>query len=325
MSVSLRGKSVLQVSAAAVLAALAALGTVRTTAGIQGSGIRTFAAIGPVTATGSGSVTVGDVEYSTAGAQVDVDGVPGSQSQLHVGDIVSIEGTDFGKGHGHDSAATSVTLSGNVRGAVSTVDAPSSTIFLLGQTVYVTPSTTFDPSLQWAGLQGLHAGSVLEVSGFADAAGNIVATRVGSADNGALARLTGTVRDLNPTQMTFDINSLVVSYANAVVTGALSEGAQIVVQGPQPTGTNAMSAARVDLASALPVEAGTEGRIQGLVTDFGSAHSFEVNGQAVSVDSQTRLNLHVPLGLDVSVKVTGVFDATGVLAARKVQTMNKYE
>ncbi len=324
MSVSLRGKSVVRIAATALLVALAVVGTVRTTAGIQGSGIRVFAAIGPITVAGSGSVVVGGVEYSTAGAEVNVDGAPGTQSQLHVGDVVSISGTDFGKGRGHDMAATSVAFSGNVRGAVSGVDVPSSTFFMLGQTVRVTPTTAFDPSLQAGGLQGLQNASGLEVSGFADAAGNIVATRVGTTGNSGGARVTGAVRDLNPTQMTFSINSLIVSYANATVTGVLSEGTQVAVQGLQPAGTNGtLSATRVDLASTLQAEAGTDGRIEGLITDFASAHYFEVNGQPVMVDSHTHLNQHVPLGLDVSVKVTGVFDANGVLVAKKVQTRNE--
>ncbi len=326
MSVSLRRKNVLQLSATATLAALAALGTVHTTAGIQGSGIRVFAAVGAITATGSGNVVVGGVEYSTAGAQVDVDGAPGSQSQLHVGDVISISGTDFGKGRGHDSAATSVAFSSNVRGAVSGVDVPSSTFFMLGQTVHITSTTAFDPSIQPTGLQGVQNGVVLEVSGFADAAGNIVASRVGTTGNGAIARVTGAVHNLNPTQMTFSINSLIVRYADAVVTGTLSEDAQVTVQGPQPSGANAtLSAARVDLASALHAQAGTEGRIEGLITDFPSANYFEVNGQPVTVDSRTHLNLHVPLGLDVSLKVTGTFDATGALVAKQVQTRNKDE
>jgi hypothetical protein len=326
MSVSLRSKSVLHISATVLLVAVAALGAVRTTAGIQGSGIRMFAAVGPITAAGSGSVVVGGVEYSTAGAQVDVDGAPGMQSQLHVGDVVSIGGTDFGRGPRHDQTATSVAFSGNVRGAVSGVDVPSSTFFVLGQTVHVTPTTAFDPSLQSAGLQGLQNGAELEVSGFSDAAGNIVATRVGTAGGSAVARVTGAVRDLNPTQMTFSINSLIVSYADAVVTGTLSEGAQVAVQGLQPAGPNGtLSAARVDLVIALQAHAGAEGRIEGLITDFPSANYFEVNGQPVTVDSHTHLHLHAPLGLDVSVKVTGRFDSTGSLVAKQVQTQNEKE
>ena len=39
----------------------------------------------------------------------------------------------------------------------------------------------------------------------------------------------------------------------------------------------------------------------------------------VAVDSQTKVHLHTPLGLNVAVKVSGTFDANGVLVASKVK------
>ncbi len=72
MAVSLRRRSILHFSTGAVLVAQAALAAVRTTAGIQGSGFQLFAAIGPITAVGSGSISVGGIDYSTAAAWIDV-------------------------------------------------------------------------------------------------------------------------------------------------------------------------------------------------------------------------------------------------------------
>lgn len=320
MAVSLRRRSVLQTFATAVLLVVAALGAVRTTAGIQGSGLRVFAAIGTITAVGSGGVTVGGVDYSTSGARVNIDGHPGRQDQLHPGDVVSIRGTLIQAGRLHIAAASSVSFSGNVRGEVSGVDAPAGTFFVLGQTVHVSPDTQFDPRIQPAGLQGLQSGAAVEVSGFADDSGDIVASRVSRVGRSAVARVVGTVRNLDPQQKTFNIQSLSVSYANAVVRGTLSEGTSVAVQGPQPAGNGILSATQVVVATAQHAQPGAVGRIEGLITDFASANYFEVDGQAVTVDSLTHLNLHVPLGLNVYVRVTGVFDGNGALAARKVQS-----
>jgi hypothetical protein len=320
MAVSLRGRRVLQIFATAALLVVAALGAVRTTAGIQGSGVRVFAAIGPITAVGSGGVSVGGVDYSTSGAGVEIDGHPGKQDQLHTGDVVSLRGTLSQGGHLHKAAASSVTFSSNVRGAVSAVDVPSATFFVLGQTVHVTSDTQFDPSLQPAGLQGLQNGADVEVSGFADAAGDMVASRVSSVGDSGVARVVGTVQNLDPQQKTFNIQSLSVSYANAVVQGTLSDGTSVAVEGPQPAGNDALGATQVNVATALQAQPGAQGRIEGLITDFASANYFEVDGQAVAVSAQTHLNLHVPLGLNVYVRVTGVFDANGTLEASKVQS-----
>src|SRR6185312_791716 len=321
MAVSLRRRNVLQIFATTVLLVVAALGAVRTTAGIQGSGVREFAAIGPIATVGSGTVTVGGVDYSTSGAQVDIDGHPARQNRLRPGDVVSIRGTLIQAGHRHIAAASSVSFSGNVRGAVSGVDVPSATFFVLGQTVHVSSDTQFDSAIQPAGLQGLQTGAAVEVSGFADAAGDIVASRVSSVGNSGVARVVGTVQNLDPQQKTFNIQSLSVSYANAVVRGTLSDGTSVAVQGRQPAGNGALSATQVNIATALQAQPGAQGRIEGLVTDLASGNYFEVDGQAVAVDSQTRLNLRVPLGLNVYVRVTGVFDGNGTLVARKVQSM----
>lgn len=319
MAVLLRRKSVLHFSATAVLVALAALGTVRSTAGIQGSGLRAFAAIGPITTLGSGSVSVGGVDYSTAGSQINIDGNPGTEQQLQPGDVISIQGALHPGGHRQVATASTVTFSGNVRGEVSGIDIPAATFYVLGQTVHVTASTQFAPAIQPSGLPGLQNGAVVEVSGFADASGDIVASRVSSVGQG-VARVVGTIQNLNPQQQTFNIQSALVSYAGADVKGTLADGAAVTVQGPQPAANGALLARQVSVAPGLQAQPGAEGRIEGLITDFASANYFEVDGQAVSVDAQTHLNLHVALGLNVSVKVTGVFDGNGTLVARKVQS-----
>jgi hypothetical protein len=325
MAVSLRRGNVLQILATAALLAVAAFGAVRTTAGIQGSGLREFAAIGPITAVGSGEVSVGGVDYSTSGAQVDIDGEPGKQAQLHTGDVVSMRGTLTHGGHLHLAAASTLSFSGNVRGSVSAVDVPSATFFILGQTVHVTSDTQFDPSIQPSGVQGLQNGAAVEVSGFPDATGDIVASRISSVGNSGVARVVGTVQNLDPQQKTFNVQSLSVSYANAVVQGTLSDGASVTVQGPQPVGNGALSATQVNQATALQAQPGAEGRIEGLITDLASGNYFEVDGQAVAVDSSTHLNLHVPLGLNVYVRVSGEFDANGTLVASKVQSKASHD
>ena len=219
-------------------------------------------------------------------------------------------------GHLHIAAASSVSFSGNVRGAVSAVDVPSATFFVLGQTVHVTSDTRFDAAHPARRLQGLQNGAAVEVSGFADAAGDIVASRVSSVGGSGVARVVGTVQNLDPQQKTFNIQSLSVSYANAVVQGTLSEGTSVAVQGPQPAGNGALNATQVNVAAALQAQPGAQGRIEGLITDFASGNLLR--GRRTSRGrglAQTHLNLHVPLGLNVYVRVTGVFDGNGTLMA----------
>ncbi len=314
--VTLQLKRVLHVTLCVLVASLTVLGTVRTTAGIQGSGIRAFAAIGVVTGIGAGIVVDG-VEYSTSRAQFELDGHPGHQSQLRAGDIVQVVGTISGHG---PFTADQVTFSGNVQGAVAGIDIPGRAFFVLGQTVHVNSDALFDPSIQPAALEGLHTGEVVEVSGFRTSAGELLAARIDARSHSPTARVAGSVEDLELAQKTFRINSLLIDFASAEVGGTLANGASVTVEGTEPDAGGTLRANAVNVANALQVEPGTDGRIEGLITDLASSSYFEVNGQPVAVNAQTHVKLRVPLGLDVAVKVTGVFDETGALVARKLET-----
>jgi hypothetical protein len=84
---------------AAITSLLVACG-VDQVAGIQGSGSPVaagYTSVGPIT--GFGSVIVDGVEYSTTGAQIRIDDEPAPESQLRVGQIVSINGSVNGWHH----------------------------------------------------------------------------------------------------------------------------------------------------------------------------------------------------------------------------------
>src|SRR5438105_15560501 len=84
---------------------LASCGGGQLTAGIEGSGA-------PVTTVGSitgfGSIFVNGVEYATAGAQIGIDGPPGTEEQLSVGDVVTVAGTVHADGK--SGSASQVTV-----------------------------------------------------------------------------------------------------------------------------------------------------------------------------------------------------------------------
>jgi hypothetical protein len=81
-----------------------------------------------------------------------------------------------------------------------------------------------------------------------------------------------------------------------------------------------LTARQVEVLLPLGGHPNAVGRIDGLITRFSSDSYFEVEGRPVAVDSQTKVHLHAPLGLNVAVKVSGTFDANGVLVASKVKS-----
>jgi hypothetical protein len=124
---------------------------------------------------------------------------------------------------------------------------------------------------------------------------------------------------MDPKRQTFRINGLVVEYKGAEVDGSLADGFTVTVEGPKLAADGSLSASRVEASSGSDATAGSVGQVEGLITNFASSSYFEVDGQAVVVDSHTRLKLHVPLGLNVAVRVKGAFDNRAVLVASELQ------
>jgi len=299
----------------------AVLLSVTSSAGIQGSGFRSLLAVGTVTEPVQGHsdiLVVSGIPYSTSHATIQIDGHAGTHGQIHKGDVVSLLATTAADGS--EASASQITVSGSVQGKVSSVDAPAATLFVLGQTVHVTSQTVFGASLRASGLSGLQSGSTVEVGGFADSAGELVATRIEPKGQSNLSRVVGSIRSLDPARHSFYVNALKIDYGRAEVDLVLTDSVPVSVQGVSFAADGSLVASQVRSSAPAAGLPGSVGRVQGLITDYPSSAYFEVDGQRVIVNSQTRLALPVPLALDVAVEVAGTFDTGGVLVAESVQT-----
>ena len=153
--------------------------------GIDGVG----AAIGPIT--NFGSIFVNGVEFSTSSAQIRIEDRPGTELELEVGDIVEVRGRIANDGR--TGTAETVTFNDSVEGPVSSVDLPASAMVVLGQRVLVAGTTVFDDSFANPSLAGIQPGDIVEVSGFPNAAGEIVASRIEPKPAGGVYEIFGIV------------------------------------------------------------------------------------------------------------------------------------
>jgi hypothetical protein len=299
----------------------AVLLSVTSSAGIQGSGFRSLIAVGTVTEPvqpDSDLLVVGGQPYSTSHAIIQIDGHAGTHGQIHKGDVVSLLAT--ASSDGSAASASQVAINGSVQGKVSSIDAPSATLFVLGQTVHVTSQTVLGSAMKATGLSALQSGTAVEVDGFADSAGGLVATRIETKGQSNVSRVVGSIRSLDTSHHTFYVNALKIDYGSAGVDTVLTESAPVSVQGVKFAVDGTLVASQVHSSASAPGLPGSIGRIQGLITNFPSSAYFEVNGQRVLLNTQTKLVLPVPLALDVAVEVAGTFDTGGVLVAESVQT-----
>ena len=288
-------------------------------AGIQGSGSPVASgstAQGPIT--GFGSIFIDGIEYTTTGAQVSVDGQSSTEAQLRVGYIVTVRGTV--NADGRTGTATSVAFSQDLRGPITQIDTTANTFVVLGQTVRIVDNTLFDDTLQPADITSLQVNTAVQVSGFADASGAIVANRIEPSAAGAALQVRGVAKLLDTSARTFRIGTLLVNYGNVTVTGTLAENAVVSVQGSAVSAGGALIASRVDVSRGLGAAANDKGQVEGVITQFTSANDFVVDGQRITADTSTELVLRgTTLAINVPVKVRGTFNAGGVLAATRIE------
>jgi hypothetical protein len=281
-----------------------------TTAGIQGSGFRSMAAVGRVLQV-KGDFVVNGVTYSTHGANVSVDGQAGALNQLQPGDVVTITGSV--SNDGTTAIADEIAYVGDVRGVITATNPQSRTLTVMDQTVRLTDDTVVDDAA------ALTVGSAVEISGFANSAGELIASRVEAQPHLHKGQVRGPVAALDANGHTFMINSLLVDYDKAHVDGALANGRIVVVESKSESSSGVLVAMKVAVSSALGAT-GEQGDVQGIITSFASAAEFAVNGQHVIGDEHTRYTLRgAALGPDVEVIVSGRFDANGTLLADSVE------
>ena len=297
---------------------LAACGASMVTAGIQGSGSAApAAAVGPIT--GFGSIFVNGVEYTTSGAQILIDGQAGTESQLQTGQVVTIAGSV--NSDGTTGTATQVTFNGDVQGPVTQIDLVANTLVILGQKVQLTAATLLDATIQPADLTGLQSGTLVEVSGFADAAGTIVASRMDVKPASSTFQVRGVLQGLDTAAHTFQINGLTVDYGSATPAGTLADGSTVQVQGAGVGSAGALLATHVEVLPGLGTSTNERADIDGIITTFTSSADFVVQGAHVTTAANTQFVLHgVTLGANIEVDVQGQFNSSGMLQATKVET-----
>jgi hypothetical protein len=278
------------------------------------------------TISGFGSVFVNGIEFSTAGATIMIDGRNGSESELRVGQVVRVSGhVDADGRHG---TATSIDFDDAVEGPVQSIDAAAGTLVVLGQTVKVDASTSFDDDLQPASLAGIAVGMVVEVSGFRDADGVIHATRIEAEDANEPFEVTGVVANLDEAAKRFDIGTLTVDYSAAqlddLAGGAPANGQTVEAKGTLDA-NGVLLATRVEgKQEEMPGDNDDQAKLEGLITRFVSATDFDVNGQAVTTTPNTvfERGTSADLALNVRVEVEGEL-LNGVVQATKVEFENE--
>lgn len=291
--------------------------------------------------TSFGSVFVNGCEYETDSASITIDGQPGTEADLSVGDVVEVSGpTNCVNG-----TATSINFADDLEGVVdsNSVNAGTGTgtMVVMGQSITVNPITIFeDETGGIASIDAIAAGNVVEISGFGVGRGNIVASRIEvkatTHTSGDEIEVKGVVADHDGTASTFTIGGLTVDYGSepAILDGisTIEDGLYVEVKATDYTaGSFTLAATEVERED--DGEIGHQGdhedefEIKGMLTAAydETSKTFGINNQMILVDDNTELKhialtdlIEANIGT-LNLEAEGMFNADNMLVAEEVE------
>jgi hypothetical protein len=259
--------------------------------GIGGTGL-SASSVG--TATEIGSVIVDGVTYGTRDAQVIIEndlkgtGDEAVMQNLAVGMVVRVEGWLNADGTGR---AERVFFSADLQGPVEdimTLDARTKRIVILGQPVIIDDRTLFRNT----GPSAISEGMVLEVSGYPDEDGVILATFVGkiaeSLPPSGPVKIKGEIQDPDTGAKTFRIGALTINYTDAThFPPGVPEPGQFLEVGGRLQAQDFLMADRLDFAEDIGSAAFETIDLEGIVNQVRSATEFRLGRHTIRTDQST--------------------------------------
>jgi hypothetical protein len=307
--------------AGAGVIALPSCGGGGSSAGVDTGGTGSFSS-GRIS--GFGSVIVNGVRFEDNSARIRSDD---SATDLHprdlkLGMVVRVRAgpiTPGSAGSLPTATATSITVEIEIKGPVESKTAPD-TLVVLGQTVKVDAATVFDGTT----FDAIVVGDLLEVSGFADAAGVITASRIEKENNLNEVRVRGVIANLDTTAKTFTIGTATFDYSDPAArlpSTPLANGMFVRVRAnPTPNGAGAFMVTRIDARDEEEQEEDRdEAKVEGILVQNGTVLS--VNGITIDT-SRLPAGTVFPIGQQVEVEGEMV---DGVLVANKIEVEDEDE
>ena len=269
-----------------------------------------------------GSIYVNGVRYRTDVALFLLNGAVGSESDLAIGQVVTVYGTV--DDDGVSGTANVVVYESAVEGPISFIDGTTGRIQVLGQEIHVGPGTSISVQSGASSLAGLRENDAIAISGYVNAQGHIVATHISDL-TGSEFELTGHVNTVDGAGYKLTINDLVVDYSAANLYG-LAEGVpqpdeRIEVVGNGMNAAGEFVATRIYVASPAVAAAGDlVVEIEGLVTRLEAPWDFEIDGVPVIGQWGTKFEggWWFDVDLNAKIEVAGRFDDSGRLVADSI-------
>jgi len=278
--------------------------------------------------TGFGSIYVNGVEYETDNASIEIDGNPSIETSLGIGDVVVLQGSI--NADGLTGVANRVSSVDELEGYVldlSNLNAGIGSINVMGQIVNITIDTVFD-SNTLNSIDELSINDIVEISGFSDGNGNILATRVETQQSADNVELKGVISNLDIDALVFTIGTLTIDFSSAFEVPAILNNGLLVEVKTQTVLTGSLVDGFVLIASQVEIEddggfefdEGVEIERQGLVSDVTDT-TFLFNGELIQIASLKVDDDFASLENGMLITAEGFIDANGVFIIEKIENI----
>ncbi len=277
-------------------------------------------AISSGTITGFGSVYVNGVKFDTNSSSFDIEGIEGSQDDLAIGMVVKVNGTI--NPDGVTGTATRIIFDDDLQGPVTNYvinqNGQTASFTVLGTNVEIDSKTThFDDDNGSISLNSIRNGDIVELSGFFDANGTLIASRIeGKNGTDSNIEVKGNITNLVVATSNFTINGIQIDASGARfedLPNGLREGAYVEVKGSYD-GTRIIA---IEVESEeYEYDDNDEFEVEGFITNYNGNSSFIVNGITVDISKNPRMeprNLQLANNLQIEVEgrlVNGVLIAS---------------
>jgi hypothetical protein len=238
------------------------------------------------------SIPAGAYRYNDE-ARVTVNGLPAALEDLQYGEIAMVVGRrQYRDGQSDGVGIESIDVRHLVIGPVESIDSDHARLAVMGQTVIVTGGTVVaDVPVSAGGLDAVRPNDAVAVSGFLNASGELIATRIARQASGHDVLLRGLVAASDPAVSRFRVGGLDVYYGQADIDlqdfpgGAPAVGDQVLLRAntaPTDALLDASAVAFVPRTLGAPTDADVE--LTGAITRYGSSADFDVAGVTVNLD-----------------------------------------
>jgi co-chaperonin GroES (HSP10) len=329
-------KSILNIAITTATAiSIAACSSGSDVAGIGGSGVAPVGFTSSGTITGFGSVFVNGVEFFTSSNTTYTveDDSASSESALRVGMVVFVDGSI--DDNGTTGTATSIRYDDSLEGPVSSItDAPPATstnrsreLIILGTTVIVNEATTVIDNSSSFTFDTLAAGTNIEVSGFPNVNGAIVATYIEEKDpflaDQTIVEIKGIIEGSDGSTQ-FNIGNLTVNVTSNTDTsdllGGLANGTFVEVKGTlsSPTSTS-LIATKVEPEDNSLGDDRNEVEIEGIITRYVDDSDFDIDGYPVDASNAIKEPSGLVLKENMLIEAEGAV-VNGILVAKEIES-----